>query len=173
MSFGRFKPSWHLNICVSWNKSSIFHSLLLHLFFFNYFKNVLVLAVLGLSCVQALSSCGAWSSYCSGLSCCGFRACGLQQLWCEAQLLCMWNLPGPGTELVSLALQSRFLTIGPPGKPNSSYIFKVAYIIMFEYLAYINFKRVVSHCRVNLMNLLETFNSKKSPGKSIQKKSPN
>lgn len=42
---------------------------------------------------------------------------------------------------------------------------------MFEYLAYINFKRVVSHCRVNLMNLLETFNSKKSPGKSIQKES--
>ena len=29
----------------------------------------------------------------------------------------MWDLPGPGIKLVSLALQGRFLTTGPPGKP--------------------------------------------------------
>ena len=28
----------------------------------------------------------------------------------------MWNLTGPGLELVSLALAGRFLTAGPPGK---------------------------------------------------------
>ena len=27
----------------------------------------------------------------------------------------MWNLPGPGIESMSLALQGRFLTTGPPG----------------------------------------------------------
>ena len=53
---------------------------------------------------------------------------GLLALWLQllrlvgsrtwAQLpLGMWDLPGPGMELVSLALQGRFLTIGPPGKP--------------------------------------------------------
>ena len=29
----------------------------------------------------------------------------------------MWDLPGPGIEPVSLALQRGFLTTGPPGKP--------------------------------------------------------
>ena len=29
----------------------------------------------------------------------------------------MWDLPGPGMELMSLALQGRFLTTGKPGKP--------------------------------------------------------
>ena len=29
----------------------------------------------------------------------------------------MYDLPGPGIELLSLALQGRFLTTGPPGKP--------------------------------------------------------
>ena len=29
----------------------------------------------------------------------------------------MWDLPGPGIEPVSLALQGRFLTTGPPQKP--------------------------------------------------------
>ena len=28
----------------------------------------------------------------------------------------MWGLPGPGTDLVSLALAGRFLTTGPPGE---------------------------------------------------------
>ena len=30
----------------------------------------------------------------------------------------MWDLPGPGIELVSPALQGGFLTTGPPGKPS-------------------------------------------------------
>ena len=45
----------------------------------------------------------------------GFSSCSSQ-----AQLLQgMWNLPGPGMELVRLALQGRFLTTRPPGKPSS------------------------------------------------------
>ena len=32
--------------------------------------------------------------------------------------LSMWDLSGLGMEPVSLALQSRFLTPGPPGKPS-------------------------------------------------------
>ena len=35
-------------------------------------------------------------------------------------VLCgMWDLPEPGMKLVSLALQSGFLTTGPPGKPSA------------------------------------------------------
>ena len=30
----------------------------------------------------------------------------------------MWDIPGPGIEPVSPALQGRFLTMGPPGKPH-------------------------------------------------------
>ena len=32
-----------------------------------------------------------------------------------------WDLPGPGMESVSPALQGRFLTFGPPGKPHVSF----------------------------------------------------
>ena len=45
--------------------------------------------------VRSLSSCGSWAKL----------------------LLGMWDLPGPGIEPVSFALQGRFLTTGPPGKP--------------------------------------------------------
>ena len=31
----------------------------------------------------------------------------------------MWNLPGPGIEFVPSALAGRFLSIVPPGKPES------------------------------------------------------
>ena len=71
-----------------------------------------------------------------------FQACRLQQLqyvslqlWLKgqehglsscgpwAQLpYSMWGLPRPGIELVSLALQGRFLTTGPPEKPQFNYI---------------------------------------------------
>ena len=38
----------------------------------------------------------------------------------RAYLSCgMWDLPRPGTELVSPALQGEFLTTGPPRKPHS------------------------------------------------------
>ena len=36
----------------------------------------------------------------------------------------MWDLPGPGIELVSPALQGRFLTRGMPGKPGISALWK-------------------------------------------------
>ena len=55
----------------------------------------------------------------------GSRAWGLQELcawlssWGTWALLLhsIWNLPGPGTKLVSPALAGRFLTTRPPGKP--------------------------------------------------------
>ena len=34
----------------------------------------------------------------------------------------MWNLPGPGIELMSPALRGGFLTTGPPGKPSAEYL---------------------------------------------------
>ena len=68
----------------------------------------------------AFTSYGAHDSHCSGFSCCGAqalkhrpRSCGIQ-----AELArCMWDLPGPGIKPTSPALQGRFLTTGPPGKP--------------------------------------------------------
>ena len=72
------------------------------------------------------SSCGVRASHCGGFPCGalalgvqgavavarGLRSCGAQAL-----LLCsVRDLPGPGIELVSPALQGRFLTTGPPGK---------------------------------------------------------
>ena len=58
---------------------------------------------------RLVSSCGGRASHCSGFSCCragalghsDFSSCGA---W--AQLPgSKWDLPGPGIELVSLALQ--------------------------------------------------------------------
>ena len=74
------------------------------------------------------SSCGVRASHCGGFPCGalalgvqgavavarGLRSCGAQAL-----LLCsVRDLPGPGIELVSPALQGRFLTTGTPGKPR-------------------------------------------------------
>ena len=103
-----------------------------------FFLIYLFLAGLGLCCsmqacrcsLRAFSSCskwellcicGAWASYWGSFSCCrvqalelmGFSSCGTQ-LSCPAA--CRILVPGPGIEPVSLALASRFLTIGPPGK---------------------------------------------------------
>ena len=90
------------------------------------------MAALGLHCfVRALSSCCVWASLCGGFSCCRAWAldCRLSSccLWalehrlnsCGAQIqlfLSTWDLPRPGTELLSSALAGRFLTTGPPGK---------------------------------------------------------
>ena len=68
---------------------------------------------------RGLSVCGSWSPDCR-LSSYGTRAylpCG------------MWDLPRPGTELVSPALQAEFLTPGPPRKPHS-------FLIQFEIRVY-------------------------------------
>ena len=55
-----------------------------------------------------------------GLSSCGSQhpECGLISFGTWAHLpQGMYDLPGPGIELLSPALQGRFLTTGPPGKP--------------------------------------------------------
>ena len=54
----------------------------------------------------------------------GFRSCRSRARSCGARtsfLPGMWNLHGPGIEPVSLALQGRFLTTGPPGKPQRAF----------------------------------------------------
>ena len=96
--------------------------------------------------VGATLRCGVRASHCSGFSCCGARAlgmqasvvvarrlssCGLQALerrlsscGTRAQLLCgMWDLPGPGLEPVSPALAGGFLTTAPPGKPSNFFLY--------------------------------------------------
>ena len=50
---------------------------------------------------MGFSSCGSWAEF--------FRG--------------MWNLPGPGVESVSPALEGGFLSIGPPG--NSKDLFNI------------------------------------------------
>ena len=48
----------------------------------------------------------------------GLRSCGAWALL----LLGMWNLPGPGIELMAPALEGRFLTTGPPGKSRTVFL---------------------------------------------------
>ena len=60
---------------------------------------------------RGLSSCGSWALELR-LSSCGVRA----QLFCV-----MWDLPGPGIELVSPALASGFSTTAPLGKPCNQF----------------------------------------------------
>ena len=43
----------------------------------------------------------------------------------------MWDLPGPGVKLVSLALQGRFLITGPPWKPH---LLHLSLIILWDVL---------------------------------------
>ena len=47
------------------------------------------------------------------LGCAGLSSCGV------------WDLPGPGIELVSLALQGGFLTTGPPEEPQTVSFYKL------------------------------------------------
>ena len=80
-----------------------------------------------------------WASHCGGFSCCRARAlghtgsvvvacglysCSMRALECRPSscgpwaylLRGMWDLPRPGLEPVSPALEGRFLTTAPPGK---------------------------------------------------------
>ena len=76
------------------------------------------------------SCCGAWALgvrasvvVAHGLSSCGLRAleCRLSSCGARAYLFRgMWDLPGPGIELVSLALAGRFLSTAPPGKSQKT-----------------------------------------------------
>ena len=68
------------------------------------------------------SSCGTRASVvvARGISSCGSRALGRRLSSCGARaklLRGMWDLPGSGLEPVSPALEGRFLTTVPPGKP--------------------------------------------------------
>ena len=101
----------------------------------------LFLVVLGLRCcAQAFCSCGEWASHCNGFSCCGAQALGtkasvfaahgflghgLQSAGLVVVAMglprCIWDLPGPGIELMSPALAGGFFTNEPSGKS----IFKV------------------------------------------------
>ena len=97
-------------------------------------------AVLSCSKQEVLSSYSAWTSHCSGFSCCGAQTLGhvgvsscstrARQLWlwnsraqassCGswAQLLCgTWDPSGPGIEPMSPALAGEFFSTEPLGKP--------------------------------------------------------
>ena len=63
--------------------------------------------------------CSDFSCVAQALGHMGFSSCGS---WAEL-LHGMWNLPGPGVESVSPALEGGFLTIGPPG--NSKDLFNI------------------------------------------------
>ena len=78
-----------------------------------------------------LSSGARPSHYSSGFSCgalalghVGFSSCATQVLLTRN----MWDLPRPGIELVSRALQGGFLTTGPPGKPQEGRIFALVFL---------------------------------------------
>ena len=94
----------------------------------------LFLAVLSLHCwAQAFSSCeqgllsgcSAQGSHCGGFPCCEAQALGhvsFSSCGTGPSLLCnMWNLPRPGIEFMSSALEGRFLTTGLPGKSWSDF----------------------------------------------------
>ena len=98
--------------------------------FYLFLKNYLfiILAVLSLHC------CG-WASHHHGFSCCrawavgikGFSSCGSTGAqWHHG----MWDLPRPGIKPVSLVLQGKFLTTGPPEKPSFS-SFSLVLLVVF------------------------------------------
>ena len=57
----------------------------------------------------------------------GLSRCGIHAIL----LAGMWDLPGPGVKLVSLALQGRFLITGPPWKPH---LLHLSLIILWDVL---------------------------------------
>ena len=60
----------------------------------------------------------------AGFSSCGSQAIELRLSSCGARaylLHGMWDLPGPGLELLSPALAGGFLTTVPPGKPENDH----------------------------------------------------
>ena len=97
----------------------------LFIYLFSFWLCWVFVAVRRLSLVA--TSRGYFPSQCPGLSVwsAGSRrvasvaaARGLSSCGAPAQLSRgMWDHPGPGIKPMSLALQGRFLTTGPPGKP--------------------------------------------------------
>ena len=88
----------------------------------------LFLVALGVCCCErSLSSCGAWTSHCSGVSRCRawtlgswasvVVARGLSSCDAWSLVFCnIWNLPRAGIKPVSPALAGGFLSTVPPGK---------------------------------------------------------
>ena len=69
---------------------------------------------------EAFPSLCEWASHHCGFLCCRAWAPGLQELSLRPQLPCdMCDLLRPGIKPMSLALQGRFLSTGPPGKPRN------------------------------------------------------
>ena len=98
-----------------------------HCLFIYFWLCWVLVATHGLSLVlrgRGYSSYGPWASHRGGFSCCGARAlacvglssCGTML---NCPLACGILVPGPGIKLVSLALASRVLTTGPPGKSRN------------------------------------------------------
>ena len=125
MDFKILKYHFMLALKQSVIASIVFFFFLKHIYFF--------LAALVLHCcawtyssyeLWLISSCGVWASHCSGFSCCRAQALGEWSSGVVAHGLSysrrdMWDLPGPGIELVSTALTGGFLSTGPPEKPSS------------------------------------------------------
>ena len=100
----------------------------------------------------ATCCCSSRASHCGGFPCCGaqalghigFSSRGSQALehkpsscGTQAKLLhCVWDLPGPGIEPPSLALQGGFLTTGPPGKPPDQVYFlsHLCWLIVYRFI---------------------------------------
>ena len=100
----------------------------------------------------ATCCCSSRASHCGGFPCCGaqalghigFSSRGSQALehkpsscGTQAKLLhCVWDLPGPGIEPPSLALQGGFLTTGPPGKPPDHVYFlsHICWLIVYRFI---------------------------------------
>ena len=65
----------------------------------------------------------------TGSKCVGFSSCRAR-----AQLLRdMWDLPGPGVEPVSPALEGRFLTTVPPGKSLKIFLMWTTFKVFIEF----------------------------------------
>ena len=73
-------------------------------------------AAVGVSNCEVPSCCGAQAlgTWASVVAVHGLRSC---DIWAYL-LRSLWNLPGPGIELVSPALAGGFLTTVPPGKSS-------------------------------------------------------
>ena len=88
--------------------------------------------MLGFCCRSLFSGCGVQASHCGGFSCCGAWAIGQEgsvavvHAWASL-LHSVCSLPGPGIELMSLALSGGFFTPEPPGKPLNYVLILIYY----------------------------------------------
>ena len=60
----------------------------------------------------------------------------------------IWDLLGPGIELMCPALVGRFLTTGPPGKPKQGFLYSIRVIVKsistFDWHFLLHFKMLIS-----------------------------